>query len=65
MNNIKVKVYQKVLKEICDKYEGAEDLINKTLDEVCSHKTLSTEEVIYFLVSILSLCLLVSFFAVK
>ena len=39
------------LKEICEKYEGAEDFINKKLDEICSQEKLSAEEVIYFLVS--------------
>ena len=31
LNNIKVKVYKKVLKEICEKYEGVEGFINKNL----------------------------------
>ena len=34
MNNI--KEYEKTLKEICEKYEGAEDFFNKKLDEICS-----------------------------
>ena len=40
MNDIKVKVLKKVLKEICEKYERAEYFINKKLDELCSHENL-------------------------
>ena len=53
MNNIKVKMYKKVPKEICEKHERAEDFINKNLDETCSYEKLSAEEVIYFIVSFL------------
>ena len=54
MNNMKVKVYVKVFKEICEKCEGVEEFINKKLDEVCSYEKLSAETVIYFLVSFLA-----------
>ena len=37
MNNIKIKVYKKVLKEICEKYDGAEDFINSRIEENFSH----------------------------
>ena len=53
MNNINIKVYKMVFKEICQKYKEAEDLINKKLDEISSHEKLSVEEVMYFLVSFL------------
>ena len=53
MNNIKVKVYKKMLKEISEKYEGSQDFINNRIDEICSHEKFSAEEVIYFLVSFL------------
>ena len=36
MNNIKVKVDKKVLKEVTEKYDGAEDFINNRIDEICS-----------------------------
>ena len=36
MNNIKVKVYKRILKEVAEKYDGAEDFINKRIDEICS-----------------------------
>ena len=29
MNNIKVKAYKKILKEVAQKYDGAEDFIKK------------------------------------
>ena len=45
MNNKKVKVYKKVVKE------GAESLINNRIAETCSQEKLSAEEEIYFLVS--------------
>ena len=44
MNNIKVKVYEKVVKEICKKYEGAEHFINNITEEICSQEKLSAEE---------------------
>ena len=33
MNNIKVKVYKKVLKEVAEKYDGAEDFINNRIEK--------------------------------
>ena len=59
MNNLKIKVYKRVLKEVSEKYEGAEDFINSRIEEICSQEKLSVEEVIYFLY------FLVSFLAVK
>ena len=53
MANIKIKVYKNVLKEVAEKYDGAEDFINNRIDEICSQEMLSGEEVIYFLVSFL------------
>ena len=43
--NIRIKVYKKLLTEICDKYDGVDDFINDRIEQ------LSAEEVIYFLVS--------------
>ena len=59
MNNLKIKVYKRVLKEVSEKYDGAEDFINSRIEEICSQEKLSVEEVIYFLY------FLVSFLAVK
>ena len=36
MNNIKVKVYKIVLKEVAEKYDGAEDFTNNRIDKICS-----------------------------
>ena len=36
MNNIKVKVYNRLLKEISEKYEGAEDFTINRIDKICS-----------------------------
>ena len=59
MNNIKIKVYKRVPKEVSRKYDGAEDFINSRIQEICSQEKLSAEKVIYLL------CFLVSFFTVK
>ena len=39
---------------ICKKFQGEEDFISKEFDKICSHEKLSDEEVIYFLVSFLT-----------
>ena len=53
MSNLEIKVFKKVLKEVVEKYDGAEDVINSSIDEICSQEKLSAEEVIYFLVGFL------------
>ena len=53
MNNIKMEIYKRVLQEISEKYNEAEDFINKRTEEVCSQEKLSAEEVTYFLVTFL------------
>ena len=40
MNEEKVKVYRRVMKEVSEKYDGAEDFINNRIDEICSHEQL-------------------------
>ena len=59
MNNLKIKIYKRVLKAVSKKYDGAEDFINSKIEEICSQEKLSTKEVINFL------CFLVKFLAVK
>ena len=59
MNNSEIKIYKTVLKEVSEKHDGAEDFINRTIEEICYQEKLFAEEVIYFL------CFLVSFLAVK
>ena len=53
MSNIKVKVYQMVLKELTEKYNGADDFLNNVIDEIYSQGKLSAEEIIYFFVGFL------------
>lgn len=57
MNNIKIKIYKRVLKEVAEKYDRAEELITNRTDEICSQEKLSTVEVIYFLVCFLQFML--------
>ena len=33
MNSIRIKVYEKVRKDICEKHDGAEDFINETIED--------------------------------
>ena len=40
MNEEKVKVYRRVMKEVGEKCDGAEDFINNRIDEICSHEQL-------------------------
>ena len=56
MNNIKIKIYKRVLKEVSEKYDGTEDFIKNKIEEIASQVTLSTEEVYFlrFLVSFLT-----------
>ena len=56
MNNIKIKIYKRVLKEVSEKYDGTEDFINNKIEEIASQETLSTEGVYFlrFLVSFLT-----------
>ena len=49
MNNIKIKVYKRVLKEVFEKCDGDEDFIYSRIKEILSQEKLSAEEVIYFL----------------
>ena len=45
-SNLEIKVFEKVLKEVVEKYDGAEDFINSSIDEICSQEKLSAAEVI-------------------
>ena len=59
MNNLKIKVYKKVLKEISKIYDRTEVFMYSRIEEICPQEKLSAKEVIYFL------CFLVSFLTVK
>ena len=47
MNNAKLNVYKKVLQEVWEKFNGAEDFIKERIEELCSNGKLSVEEVTY------------------
>ena len=35
MNNSEIKIYKTVLKGVSEKYDGAEDFINRRIGEIC------------------------------
>ena len=41
----KIKIYKKVIEEVCKKYEGAREFISNKVTELSSEEGLSTEEV--------------------
>ena len=36
MNNLKIKIYKTALKEVFEKYDGAEDFINRRIEKIFS-----------------------------
>ena len=59
MNNLYIKICKRVIKEVSEKHDGAEDFINSRIEERCSQEKLFAEEVIYFL------CFVDGFFSIK
>ena len=53
------------MKKIAKEYDGAEDFINNSIEEICSQEKLSAEEIIYFLLAFCILCFFVIFLTVK
>ena len=47
MTNAKLNVYKVVLQDVCEKFNGTEEYIKKRIEELCSEKKLSAEEVTY------------------
>ena len=41
----KINLYEKLLQELCEKFDGAEFYIKERIEELCSEKKLSAEEV--------------------
>ena len=41
----KNKIYKKIIKEVCRKYEGAQEFIANKVKELCSQEGIFTEEV--------------------
>ena len=48
MNKTKLNVYKKVLHKVCEKSDGAEELINQKIEEIYFQEKLSVEEVTCF-----------------
>ena len=46
MNNARLNAYKKVLQEVCEKFNGAEQYIKERFEELYSRK-LSVEEITY------------------
>ena len=56
MANTKLNVYKIVLREVCEKFSGAEKYIKKRIEELCNEKKLSAEEVSYLFTNNHKLC---------
>ena len=41
----KIKIYKKVIEEICEKYEDARKFIDNKVNELCFQEGISTEEI--------------------
>ena len=48
MNKTKLNVYKKVLQKVCEKSDGAEEFINKKIEEIYYQEKLSVEEITCF-----------------
>ena len=47
MSDTKLNVYKKVLQDVCEKFNGAEQYIKERNDELCSESKLSIDQVSY------------------
>ena len=47
----KLNVYTKVLQEVSEKLDGAEEFIKDEINEICSNEKLSVEEVTYLFIN--------------
>ena len=45
MLSYKNNSYKKVLKEVCESFDGAEEFVKEKTEEICSNRNLSVEEV--------------------
>ena len=48
MDNLKIKTYKTVPKEVSKIYDGAEEFINQRIEEICCQENLSLEEITDF-----------------
>ena len=44
-----IKIYKKIIEEVCREYEGAHEFINNKVKELCSQEGMSTEEVCLYI----------------
>ena len=56
MSNTKLNVYKKVLQEVCEKFNGAEQYIKERIEVLCSKSKLSAEEVTYLFTNNYKFC---------
>ena len=47
MKNTKINIYNKVLQEVCENFNGAEAFVRERIEELCKEKKSSVEEVTY------------------
>ena len=56
MSNTKLNIYKKVLQEVSEKFNGAEQYIKGRIEVLCSESKLSVEEVTYLLTNNYEFC---------
>ena len=56
ISNTKLNVYKKVLQEVCEKFNGAEQYIKERIEVLCSESKLSAEEVTYLFTNNYKFC---------
>ena len=49
MSILKIKIYKRVLKDVSEKYEGAEEFINSRIEEICFQEKLSVDFYLFLL----------------
>ena len=42
----KIKIYKKIIEEVCKKYDGAQEYITNRVKELCSQEVILTDEVL-------------------
>ena len=57
VSNTNLNVYKKVLQEVCETFNRAEQYIKERIEELCSESKLSIDEVTYLFTTILRLLL--------
>ena len=47
MNSTKINISNKVLQEVCEKFNDAEAFVKERIEELCNERKLSAQEVTY------------------